>query len=73
VNQLGIVIELAGAGVIVASAFRTRARIKNIEDTYDADLTTKLRDIIAGQAFTELIGFGLLAAGLLLQFLGTKA
>lgn len=69
VNEVGILLEIVGALVIVLSAFRSRARIKDIPDSWDAELATKLRDIIAAQAFTELTGFGLLALGLLGQLI----
>ncbi len=68
-NAIGILLEIVGAFVIVFSAFRTRARIKDIPDSWDADLAVKLRDIISAQAITELTGFGLLALGLLGQLL----
>lgn len=70
VNEVGIVFEIVGATIIVIAAFHGRARIKHIEDTRDADLSVKLRDIIASQAFTELKGLGLLALGLIGQMIG---
>ena len=70
VNEIGIVLEIVGATIIVVAAFRSRARIKDTEDTWNADLSVKLRDIIASQAFTELKGFGLLALGLVGQMIG---
>ena len=69
-NETGIILEILGAGLMVCSAFRTRRLIHQIEDTWDAELSTKLRDVIANQAWTELFGFGLLASGLILQLLG---
>lgn len=69
-NQIGIVIEVIGAGVIVVSAFITRYKIRDIPDSYDAALAEILRDVISKQAFTELFGFGLLTAGLVMQFIG---
>lgn len=70
INQAGILLEVIGALLIVVSAFRTRNKIKDVSDTWDAELATKLRDIISNQAFTELKGFGLLAFGLVMQFIG---
>lgn len=70
INQAGIVFEIIGAVLIVVSAFRTRSKIKDIPDTWEADLTEKLRDIISNQAFTESWGFGFLAIGLVMQFIG---
>jgi hypothetical protein len=69
-NQIGIVLEIIGALIIVISAFKTRAAIKNIPNSWGANLAEKLRDVISEQAYTELSGFGLLAVGLLLQFIG---
>lgn len=71
INQVGIILEIVGAALIVRSAFKSRAEIKNIQDTWDAELATKLRDVIASQAITELKGFGLLAIGLVGQFVGS--
>lgn len=70
VNEAGIVLEIVGATVIVIAAFNSRAQIKDVEHTLGGDLSVKLRDIIANQAFTELKGFGLLAIGLIGQFIG---
>lgn len=70
VNEVGILLEIVGAMIIVVAAFRSRTRIKDIEDTWNAELAVKLRDIIASQAFTKLKGFGLLALGLLGQMIG---
>ncbi len=70
INQAGIILEIVGALLIVLSAFKTRNQIKDIPDSYEADLTVRVRDIISNQAFTELKGFGLLAIGLVMQFIG---
>lgn len=70
INQTGIIFEIVGAVIIVVSAFKTRKKIKDVPDSWEADLTEKLRDIISKQAFTELWGFGFLAIGLVMQFIG---
>ena len=70
INQAGIILEVIGALIIVLSSFKTRNLIKDIPDSYDAELATKLRNVISNQAFTELKGFGLLAIGLVMQFIG---
>lgn len=70
INELGIVLEILGAALLVFAAFRSRKEIKDISDTWDADLAEKLRDTISGQAITELKGFVLLAVGLFLQMVG---
>ena len=69
-NQTGISFEIIGALLIVLAAFWTRKRIRDIRDTWDAKLPERLRDIVSNQAFTELLGFGLLALGLVLQMIG---
>lgn len=47
VNEVGILLKIVGATIIVVAAFRSRTRIKDIEDTRNAELAVKLRDIIA--------------------------
>lgn len=63
-------LEIGGAVLVVWAAFRSRKQIKDIPDSWDAELPVKLRDIIARQAFTELKGFGLLTVGLFCQMIG---
>jgi hypothetical protein len=70
INEVGILLEIIGATVIVVAAFRSRARIKDVPDSWDSDLAVKLRDIISSQATTELKGFGLFAIGLIGQMIG---
>lgn len=70
VNEIGILLEIIGAAIIVVAAFKSRAATKGVQDTWDADLVTKLRDIIAAQALTELKGFVLFALGLFGQMVG---
>ncbi|HUW26733.1 MAG TPA: hypothetical protein VMW07_09450 [Gallionella sp.] len=70
INEIGILLEIVGALTVVLAAFRSRAEIKGIPDSWDAELATKLRNIIAAQAFTELTGFGLLTLGLFAQLIG---
>ena len=70
INQTGIIFEIIGAILIVVSAFKTRSNIKDVLDTWEYDLSERLRDIISNQAFTELWGFGFLAIGLVMQFIG---
>ena len=70
INESGIFLEIVGAALLVVAAFKSRNRIKNIPDTWDAELAVKLRDTIAAQAITELKGFVLLAVGLVFQMAG---
>jgi hypothetical protein len=70
INQTGIVLEVIGAIVIVAAAFKTKHEIKNIPDVWEPSLSEILRDVIARQAHTELAGFSLLGIGLIMQFIG---
>jgi hypothetical protein len=69
-NQIGILLEVVGALTVVGAAFRTRTKIKDLQDSWGGELPVRLRDVIANQAYTELGGFGLLAIGLLMQFAG---
>ena len=69
-NEFGILLEIAGAAILVKAAFRSRGRINDLQDTWDTNLTERLKDTIAAQAFTELKGFGLLAMGLTAQMIG---
>ncbi len=41
IDQTGIVFEIIGAVLIVFSAFRTRSKVKDIPDSWEADLTEK--------------------------------
>lgn len=70
INQGGIFLEIVGAALIVIAAYANREKIKDVSSGFDSGLPAKLRDIIAGQAVFELRGFGLLALGLVLQFVG---
>lgn len=69
INQTGIALEIIGAMLIVIAAFQTRGRIKDIVDTWNAELPKKLRDVISAQAYTELRGFSLFAVGLVCQMI----
>jgi hypothetical protein len=66
-NELGILLQLVGAGFLVFAGFRTRAALKDIPDSWAANLAEKLRVALAEQAFTGLYGFIFLGAGLLAQ------
>ena len=70
-NAGGNLLEILGAALIVWSAFQTRSKIKSEPDSWDNELSVKLRDIVATQAYTELTGFLLLALGLVGQLIGT--
>ncbi len=70
INEAGIVLEIIGAALLVIAAFKSRNQIKDIQNTWDAELAVKLRDTIAAQAFTKLTGFVFLAIGLACQMVG---
>lgn len=70
-NGGGIILEIVGALFLVVAAFRGRNRIKGIQDTWDADLAGRLRDVSAGQAYGESMGFVFLAIGLGRQLVAT--
>lgn len=71
INEAGIVLEIIGAAWLVLAAFKSRNEIKDIPDSWDAELPEKLRNAVASQAITELYGFVLLALGLICQMIGT--
>lgn len=66
-NETGILLQLIGSIFLVVAGFRTRTALKDIPDSWDANLTEKLRDALAEQAFTGLYGFIFMGAGLLSQ------
>jgi hypothetical protein len=68
-NEAGIFLQLIGAGLLVYFAFCTRAKLKGVADTWESDLSERIRDELTGQAFTGLLGFVFLAAGLLSQLI----
>lgn len=70
VNQSGILLEIVGAALIVFAAVRNRKALKRLEDTWDGGALERLRDVVAGQAITEVRGFILLFSGLVFQLLG---
>ncbi len=69
-NQVGIALEIIGAAIIVVGAFVSRRKIKGVPHTFGENLVEDIRDIISRQAIVELVGFGLLAVGLAMQFAG---
>jgi hypothetical protein len=68
-NETGILLQLIGSIFLVVAGFRTRTALKDIPDSWDANLTEKLRDALAEQAFTGLYGFIFMGAGLLSQLI----
>lgn len=68
-SLLGGALELLGAGFLVVRSLAARRRIKNLRLTYDqlGDVIQKLKTNIECQASDMLVGFALLALGLVLQ------
>jgi hypothetical protein len=66
-NEVGILLQFIGAAFLVVAGFRTRAALKDVPDSWGANLSERLRDATAEQAFTGLYGFVLLGAGLFAQ------
>lgn len=66
-NEAGILLQLVGALFLVVAGFRTRTALKDIPDSWKANLTEKLRDALAEQAFTGLYGFVFMGCGLVAQ------
>lgn len=75
VGQVGIVFEICGAAYIVWSACAARNDMKlhkETEKTIDGmeNAVEQLGNIARGQFTKEMIGFGLLGFGLVMQFVG---
>lgn len=71
-GQLGIVLEVFGAGYIVYSAFRSKKHICDLGSSIGeiSQTVNSLIKVISSQFRNELIGFFLLGVGLVLQFVG---
>lgn len=70
-GQIGIVFEIAGAGYIVYAAFQAHKNLKGKSHTIDAaDVMETTMEEVRNQYKKELIGFSLLAVGLVMQFIG---
>ena len=71
VSQLGILLELGGALYIAVLSVSIHSRVRRLFTNFDGwreipFLVAEVRK----QAKTDIIGFAMLAAGLLLQFIG---
>ncbi len=71
IAQLGLLLEVTGALYIVVASLRARSRVQRLFSGWQgmAEIP-KVLETIQNQAKTEIVGFLILAAGLLLQFLG---
>ena len=71
IGQFGILLEFAGALLIVVAAFRNRKKVENLNSTWEGiGHLDEVREAIESQAITEFRGFLLLGIGLALQFIG---
>lgn len=71
VGQIGIILEVIGAGYIVFAAYRSHMNLKNKSHSIDAaDVMESTLDEVRGQYKKELIGFSILLIGLAMQFIG---
>lgn len=70
-GQLGLLLELVGALYIVLSSIVIHRRVSRLFfDLWGFREIPKILATIQNQARTDITGFFLLAAGLLLQFIG---
>jgi hypothetical protein len=71
VGQFGILMELTGALYIALVSISIHSRVRRLFSNFDGWM--ELPQLVAEvrqQARTDIVGFLLLAAGLLLQFIG---
>ena len=71
ISEIGILLELVGAAVIVHAALKNRNTIEGLDQAFNyIDKLSDIRDAFRGQAIYEIRGFSLLGFGLALQFIG---
>lgn len=71
VGQVGILLELSGALYIAVLSVSIHRRMRRLFSNFDGWLELPyLVAEVRKQAKTDIIGFALLAVGLLLQFIG---
>lgn len=71
VGQVGILLELAGALYIAILSISIHSRVRRLFSAFDGWLELpRLVAEVRTQAKTDIIGFTMLAGGLLLQFIG---
>jgi hypothetical protein len=71
VGQFGILLELAGALYIAVLSVSIHRRMRRLFSNFDGWMEIPfLVGEVRKQAKTDIIGFAMLAAGLLLQFIG---
>lgn len=73
IGQLGIVLEVIGAGYIVYAAFKSRKELEGIEpETFGGmgEMSVRMFKLINKQFKNEAVGFSLLGIGLVMQFIG---
>ena len=70
-GQAGILIEIVGAGIMVAFAYNSSLKIRHHRTDSDhvEELIQELKDDKSNQFNTQLIGFTFIVIGLALQFL----
>ena len=71
VGQAGIIFEVLGAGYIVIAAYKAQKNLEDKSHTIDAaDVMESTMLEVRGQYKKEVIGFSILAIGLIMQFVG---
>ena len=72
IGQGGILLEIVGAGMVVFYAYKARVRVAQLHT--DLDHIQEAVDSVLGevrsQFLKQVVGFLLLAAGLIMQFVG---
>jgi len=73
-SEIGIILEIFGAAYMVYEAHKSRKLLSAIDPTTFGgvgEMANKTHQIISGQVKNEIIGFGFLAIGLVLQLIGS--
>ena len=74
VGQIGIILEIAGAGYIVFAAYKSKKSLQNKSHTIDAaDVMESTLIEVRSQYEKEFWAFAFFGVGLIMQFLGVLA
>jgi len=70
-GEIGIIVEIIGAGFFVFVAYRTKQKLEGKSHTIDAaDVIESTLQELKGQYKTQLVGFFIIFFGLVMQFVG---
>lgn len=75
VGQLGILLEIVGAFLVVYYALAAKRTVEPLKSDLDSieHLANTVRDEVASQFRKQVVGFALFGGGLLMQFIGNFA